>query len=100
MAAANWRRSCVGIVIFSSDASSVAEVMASRFTAALSGVPYLAPMTSPCSVMRMRADGVEGGSAPASHRAAAPVKHLHARAGCLEDLRQQTRTFVQTPHRS
>ena len=39
---------------FSSDASSVAAVIASRFAAALSRVPYLAAMTSPCSVMRMR----------------------------------------------
>ena len=39
---------------FSSDASTVAAVMASRFAAALSRVPYLAAMISPCSVIRMR----------------------------------------------
>ncbi len=47
----------------SSDASRVAAVMASRFAAALSGVPYLAAMTSPCSVMRMRPCTVPGGCA-------------------------------------
>src|SRR5258705_188187 len=55
MAAAKCAASAAEAADFSRDASSVADVMASRFAAALSRVPYLAAMTSPCSVMRMRA---------------------------------------------
>ena len=47
----------------SSVASSVADAIASRFAIAPSRVPYLPAITSPCSVMRMRAPTVPGGCA-------------------------------------
>jgi hypothetical protein len=42
-------------------ASRVADAIASRLVIALARVPYLAAMTSPCSVMRMRPCTVPGG---------------------------------------
>ncbi len=54
MAAANRTRLSLGTEALSSDASNVAAVMDSRLAAALSRVPYLAAMISPCSVIRMR----------------------------------------------
>src|ERR1700732_1767658 len=90
---------------FSSDASTVAAVIASRFAAALSRVPYLAAMISPCSVMRMRPRTVPCGwartaaTAAAPHGAPATVKYLHRRAESLEYRRERTGGLVQAPYR-
>ena len=84
-AAAGWRRA-KGL------ASSVAATSTSRLRRPTSGLPYLAEITSPCSVSRiwpctappgLGEDGLVAGAA-AAHRAAAPVgtgAQPHAVAG-------------------
>ena len=58
----------------SSEASSVAAAMDSRFVAALSRLPYLAAMISPCSVMRMRPCTVPRGCARIASKAGPPPR--------------------------
>ncbi len=75
-AIADWNRPWVSPAVAppSSDASSVAAAMASRFAAALSGVPYLAAITSPCSVMRRRPCTVPAGCAQMAANAGPPPR--------------------------
>ncbi len=90
-------------------ASNVAEVIASRFADALSRVPYLAAITSPCSVMRMRpcteparlrANRGERGAAAAPHGATATVEDLHAELHVFELTRERAGRLIEAPHRS
>jgi len=88
--------------------SKVADAMASRLVAALSRVPYLAAITSPCSVMRMRPFTVPGGCAriaakleppPRPTAPPPPVEKLHRRARPREHRRQRAARLMEAPHR-